>query len=89
MVATVAESKGYSVPLSTNTSCYTKWKDLIYIDVYKKYLGAYVPAPKSGAYVTPVVALDFASLYPSIIIANNLSPETITTNNNISDIKHI
>ena len=27
--------------------------------------------------MTPVIALDFASLYPSIIRAHNLSPETV------------
>lgn len=78
MVASTAAEKGYSVPMSSETSCCTKWEDLKFIDVYAKYLGAYVPSPKSGAYVSPVIALDFASLYPSIIIANNLSPETIT-----------
>jgi len=48
------------------------------MDIYEKYPGAFVPEPKPGVYISPVIALDFASLYPSIIIANNLSPETIT-----------
>jgi len=47
------------------------------MDVYEKYPGAYVPLPKHGVYISPIIALDFASLYPSIIIAANLSPETI------------
>lgn len=51
------------------------------MDVYKKkFPGAYVPTPKHGVYISPVIALDFASLYPSIIIASNLSPETILDN---------
>ena len=33
--------------------------------------------PKHGIYISPIIALDFASLYPSIIIAANLSPETV------------
>ena len=47
------------------------------MDVYEKYPGAFVPSPKHGVYISPIIALDFASLYPSIIMAANLSPETI------------
>ena len=47
------------------------------IDKFEKYPGAYVPAPKKGVNITPVIALDFASLYPSIIMAHNLSPENV------------
>ena len=32
-----------------------------------KFEGATVLEPKKGAYFTPIAALDFASLYPSII----------------------
>eukprot|EP00961_Rhodomonas_salina_P025783 348293-Rhodomonas_salina.1 len=39
--------------------------------------GATVMAAKVGAYSTPICTLDFASLYPSIIIAYNLSYETL------------
>lgn len=42
-----------------------------------KFEGATVLDPKKGAYFEPIAALDFASLYPSIIRANNMSPETI------------
>lgn len=45
---------------------------------FEKYPGAYVPNPKKGVNLIPTIALDFASLYPSVIIANNLSPETVT-----------
>ena len=44
---------------------------------YEKYPGAYVPEPRKGVNLTPVAALDFASLYPSIIMAHNLSPENV------------
>jgi DNA polymerase I len=42
----------------------------------KKYKGAFVMDPVKGAHFN-VVCLDFASLYPSIIKANNISYETI------------
>ncbi|AGE55819.1 DNA polymerase [Acanthocystis turfacea Chlorella virus MN0810.1] len=42
-----------------------------------KFEGATVLEPKKGAYFEPIAALDFASLYPSIIRAHNMSPETI------------
>lgn len=42
----------------------------------KKYKGAFVMNPVKGAHFN-VVCLDFASLYPSIIKANNISYETI------------
>ncbi|KAG8345457.1 DNA polymerase family B exonuclease domain [Trypanosoma vivax] len=39
--------------------------------------GATVIEPTKGLYMTPVVTLDFASLYPSIIIAHNLCYSTL------------
>jgi len=41
-----------------------------------KYQGATVLAPEPGAYYQPIVTLDFASLYPSIIRAENLCYST-------------
>lgn len=41
-----------------------------------KYPGGYVKEPKPGMYKW-VVSFDLASLYPSIIAQNNMSPETI------------
>ena len=43
-----------------------------------KFKGALVVEPKPGLY-NDVAVLDYASLYPSIIITMNLSPETIIT----------
>jgi len=40
-----------------------------------KYQGASVLTPKVGFVEVPVVTLDFAALYPSIMIDNNLSPD--------------
>lgn len=42
-----------------------------------KYKGATVLDADIGAYYTPVTALDFASLYPSIMMAHNLCYSTI------------
>lgn len=43
----------------------------------EKYKGATVLDAEIGAYYTPVTALDFASLYPSIMMAHNLCYSTI------------
>lgn len=43
------------------------------------YQGATVISPLSGFYNTPVLVVDFASLYPSIIQAHNLCYSTIIT----------
>jgi len=51
-----------------------------------KYEGATVLEPKKGAYFTPIAALDFASLYPSIIRAHNMSPETLVMENKFDNI---
>jgi len=43
----------------------------------KGYQGATVIEPRTGMYFCPIATLDFTSLYPSIIIAHNLSYETL------------
>lgn len=55
---------------------------------FEKYPGAYVPEPKKGISMTPVAALDFESLYPSIIMAHNLSPEMILSPEQALNHKH-
>jgi len=45
-----------------------------------QYSGAYVLPPTRGIYQEPIATLDFASLYPSIIQADNLSYETLVQN---------
>lgn len=45
----------------------------------KKYKGATVIKPMPGFYRTPINTLDFASLYPSIMIAHNLCYTTYLT----------
>lgn len=42
--------------------------------------GAWVAVPKLGLYKRPVSALDFNSLYPSVMITFNISPEMLIQN---------
>jgi len=42
-----------------------------------KFEGAIVIDPKRGYYTHPIATLDFASLYPSIMMAHNLCYTTI------------
>lgn len=42
----------------------------------EKFKGATVLEPKKGAYMAPIAGLDFASLYPSIMVAYNLCHST-------------
>jgi DNA polymerase delta subunit 1 len=45
-----------------------------------KFEGATVLEPKTGAYYTPITALDFGSLYPSIMCAHNMCYSTMVMN---------
>ena len=56
-----AHKNNYVIPKITNSNQYMG-----------EFVGAVVLDAKAGAYRTPVTALDFASLYPTIIIAHNL-----------------
>jgi DNA polymerase elongation subunit (family B) len=49
-------------------------------DDLKKFKGAIVIDANTGAYFRPVAVNDYSSLYPSSIISNNLSPDTLITN---------
>ena len=53
------------------------------------FTGATVLEPEVGAYFEPVSGLDFASLYPSIMIANNYSYETMVKNDEFSNLEKI
>lgn len=55
----------------------------------KKFEGATVLPPATGAYFTPVTVCDFASLYPSIIRAHNLCYSTIVLNPEYDNLKGI
>jgi DNA polymerase delta subunit 1 len=43
----------------------------------EKFEGAIVIEPKRGYYTHPIATLDFASLYPSIMMAHNLCYTTL------------
>ena len=51
----------------------------------EEYQGATVLEPIKGAYYEPIVALDFASLYPSIMRAHNLCYSTYVFDNSTVD----
>jgi len=49
-----------------------------------QYEGAVVIDPTKGFYTEPVATLDFASLYPSIMMAHNLCYSTLIPNHQVS-----
>jgi len=69
MVKTATDHK-YCIP-----TIYSK-RDQNDEEEQEKFQGATVLEPKKGAYYEPIVALDFASLYPSIMRAHNLCYST-------------
>jgi DNA polymerase delta subunit 1 len=52
----------------------------------EQYKGATVLEAQTGAYYEPITALDFASLYPSIMCAHNLCYSTLVTDQRYMDI---
>lgn len=61
----------------------TKSKNFVIPTISPKEInfeGAVVLEPMKGAYFEPVIVLDFASLYPSIMMAHNLCYSTIILN---------
>jgi DNA polymerase delta subunit 1 len=50
-----------------------------------KYEGAVVIEPTRGYYTDPVATLDFASLYPSIMMAHNLCYSTLIPSDQIKN----
>jgi DNA polymerase delta subunit 1 len=51
-----------------------------------KYEGAVVLEPTRGYFTTPVAVLDFASLYPSIMMAHNLCYSTLIPAFKVKDL---
>ncbi len=52
--------------------CPTFPRDVKSTEAHEKFEGATVLEPKTGAYFTPITVLDFASLYPSCMVAENI-----------------
>ncbi|AAG13396.2 DNA polymerase, partial [Caprine gammaherpesvirus 2] len=67
-----AQERGYILPMPTTGAT-------------AGYQGATVINPLSGFYNTPVLVVDFASLYPSIIQAHNLCYSTLVPHEMLSD----
>jgi DNA polymerase elongation subunit (family B) len=64
--------------VDTNANFNIKFTKITPTNIRMKYPGAYVFVPIKGLNVRrPVVGLDFASLYPSLMMAYNLSPDMI------------
>lgn len=52
----------------------------------EQYEGATVIEPKKGYYSVPIATLDFASLYPSIMMAHNLCYSTLLTKQTVEKL---
>lgn len=57
-------------------------------DEQEKYKGAHVEEPKQGYYLDPILTVDFASLYPSLMRTYNLSPDTLLPRECETSIPH-
>lgn len=74
--------------IKVTSQLYRKCKELNYVipstyikpTTNDKYEGATVLEPIRGYYLEPISTLDFASLYPSIMIAHNLCYSTLVKN---------
>jgi DNA polymerase delta subunit 1 len=67
------------------------YKDSSELEDEEKFTGATVQEAEPGAHFEQISGLDFASLYPSIMIANNYSYETIVKGekyNNIDGVEY-
>jgi len=65
------------------------YKDASELENDEKFTGATVQEADPGAHFEQISGLDFASLYPSIMIANNYSYETIVKNKKYDNIEDI
>lgn len=68
LLAKDARLEGYVIPVHEKV-----------LEEDKKFKGATVIEPMIGAYYVPVAGMDFASLYPSIMIAYNMCYTTLIT----------
>lgn len=73
----VARKKNLIIPSKTSSSKQAQFE------------GATVIEPKRGFYKNPIATLDFASLYPSIMIAHNLCFTTLVKSSNTKALKKL
>lgn len=71
LIAKTAREQKYVIPVYEKS------------DTAQKFQGATVISPKIGMYYDPIAGLDFASLYPSIMMAYNMCYSTIIVDKDI------
>ena len=78
LTAKAAAARGYVLPVLKSSSSFgSKNNDFSAPDDEVGYEGAVVLEPKEGIYLNePISVMDFASLYPSVMMANNLSHDS-------------
>lgn len=76
-----AFEKNNIIPNKPTTNEYTQRRSS------KKVAGGYVKEPEKGLF-EHIAYLDFKSLYPSVIIAQNISPDTITTDDTLDESEY-
>ena len=76
-IAYETRKKGYLIPVLPKT------------ESEGKFQGATVLEAKIGYYTRPVAGLDFASLYPSIMIAHNMCYSTVVLDPKYLDLKDV
>ena len=55
-------------------------------EAHEKFEGATVLEPKTGAYFTPITVLDFASLYPSCMMAEHICYSTVVMDQRFNNL---
>jgi DNA polymerase delta subunit 1 len=93
------ELRGQQIRVHTQIAYETKKEDFLIPTVdYKpfdeedeedKFTGATVLEATPGAHFVPVAGLDFASLYPSIMIAHNFDYSTIVENEEFDNLENV
>ena len=79
------EEEEEEIPTKLNSEYWKKYEP-------EAFKGATVLEPKKGAYWQPVTVLDFASLYPSIIVSSNLCYSTLVMDpkyDNLSGVDYL
>ena len=93
------ELRGQQIRVHTQIAYETKKEDFLIptidykpicdTDDEEKFTGATVLDATPGAHFEPIAGLDFASLYPSIMIAHNLDYSTIVENEEFDNLENI
>jgi len=91
LVLKQCKDDGYVIPVVRPASSFNR--DVVVEDEEDSYEGAIVLEPKEGVYIDdPVAVLDYASLYPSSMISENLSHDCIVIDdqyNNLPGVEYL